>query len=224
MNQFNNQKKELMNDQDFDQFFKSNLAETEVTPAPSNWDKINRWSPFAFVYSFSKSNTLKVAATLLFVLSATTIYFQFQSSTQPKPIASVIPELTVQEKVVPVIAFEETKQNDFVLDIEDEKIDDDVRKEIIEKEIDDYLAFLFEDEDEFASEIDSIEISKSLELATQLPIEEMFAFIPELLDQEEYTILAPLETKITLPHRFVEVGENVEDYLLIYESNQLSVD
>jgi len=224
MNQFNSKKKEQMDDQDFDQFFKSKLEHNEVTPTPTNWDKINRWSPFAFVYSFSKSNISKVAATLLFLLTASTLFYNLPSNKQSDPIANVISELPAQEKVTPPIALEEIEKTDFVLDIEDEKIDEDVRKEIIEKEIDDYLAFLFEDEDEFADKVDSVEISKSLELATQLPIQEMFAYIPELPDQEEFTILAPLETKITLPHRFVEIGEKVEDYLLIYENNQLSVD
>lgn len=219
MKQEDKQQNSKIDDRDFDHFFKSNLENYEVQPSQDNWTQIKRWSFLGTFYSIQKKKVLQVAATTLIALTLSLLLYQY--STEVHQIAIFQPSITspiVVEAELPQVI--EQAPTDFVLDIEDEPIDEDVRKEIIEKELDDYLAFLFEDEDEFADSIDSIEISKSLMPAEQLPIDEMFAVIPDLPNSEEITILAPLETRITLPHRFVAEGENIEDYLLLYEINK----
>ncbi len=223
MNNSNKNKAEEMSDHEFDQLFKSHLEDHEVTPNSSNWKRINQWTGFSIFYSFSKYNLLKIAATLLLLITAGSFYFQYQNQINSSTIAQTevkkIDEAPVEVEEVQVLPVEE---KEFVFDFKKDETDKELKKELIDKKLDDYLAFLLEDEDEFASIIDSSEISKSLAPVEQLPIDEMFAYIPSLPKQEEITILAPLETKITLPHRFVKSEKEIEDFLTIYESNKRS--
>ena len=222
MDQFNNTENHRMSDQDFDHFFKSQLENNEVMPDDSNWIKIRKWSPFGPLFTLFKSRGIRVAATLLFLLTATYVFFEYRNQHSSSALIAEIQstsKLIIQDSSSNEMA--EMVSSDFVLDIKPQKEETDIRDQLIEKELDEYLAFLLEDHDEFAGIVDSNLLLKCLEPVEQLPIDEMFAYIPKLTDQEEFTIMAPLETKITLPHRFVAEDENIEEYLLLYEINQL---
>jgi len=220
MKQDKNQDRKVVSDQDFDLFFRTALEDHKVEPNPTNWKSLQQWGAITFFLGISKSKVFQIAATVLFIVLATSLIGRFNQEIISKDLAiEAVEPVVEQETPTPLPPVSDAEPQDFVLDIEDEELDQDVRKEIIETELDEYLAFLLNDEHEFAEQIDSAEISKYLEPVKQLPIDEMFAHIPDL-EQEEITILAPLETKITLPHRFIEHEEDIEIYLLLYEINE----
>lgn len=219
-----NQENELMNDQDFDHFFKQALEHHQVQPAPEHWAKTKKWFMFRRLINIPKAHAFQIAASLLFILTATAIYFQLpaiEKSSLQAPVVTTQSFPIEKDTLVASLPIEESS-SDFVLDItpDEDLEDEEVRAELIEKELDDFLAFLLDDEDEFASSIDSAEISKYLEPVEQLPIDEMFAVIPILPKKEVITILAPEATQITLPHRFVKDESEIEAYLLMYDNKK----
>lgn len=210
-----------ISDEEFDGFVKNLLEGNNIQPPASNWKSVRRKTIVPSIFkTLKQSSFLYAAATVLLIFSLFK-FSNFDHFNSAKPLAQQAPiAAPIQSAYVSTC---EQKENTFVMDIsstpeinEDEKI---IRKEIIDKEIDDYLAFLLSDDD-FEREIDSVGIAEGLAKVDQLPIDEMFTNIPDLPKAKVYTILTPLAKRITLPHRFVESEKAVEDYLAHYEKNQ----
>lgn len=215
--------KKPLSDEEFDVFFKNQLEDHSIQPSPSNWKSIRRWSGFLFLKKVETSTLLAYAAAIsLFIICG--LYF-FAVPTEDIAFSKVA-EASSETPVESAIDLSTSEKNtpSFVLDIPIEDIaeqpEEVVREIIIETAIEDYLAFLLADEDEFAGKVDSSKIANGLALAEQLPIDEMFEQIPSLPAQKVYTIHAPLEKRITLPHRFVDNESEVQDFLAHYEKNQ----
>lgn len=213
--------KNPLSDQELDTFFKHQLEHNAIPPSEDNWTSIRRKTTLSAVFRSLRSSKLSYVAAVALLLLTAVQFSNFNNSTPPQIASHQTPHITPIGSAD--ISTCEQKENTFVMDIsstseifEDEQI---IRKEIIDKEIDAYLAFLLSD-DEFENAIDSAGVAHGLAKADQLPIDELFTEIPELPKAKVYTILTPLAKRITLPHRFVESEKAVEDYLAHYEKNQ----
>ena len=205
-----------MEDEALDQVYRDSMKKFEVRPSEKNWELIEPALPFHLRIRRQLQKLSTVAAVLLVLMMAFTIYDHISFSTPPVIVeAAPVYETPELDPTVP--------QQDHVLQIKDTKGVNHLEVNLLEEEdidteLEELLALVIEAEDSSEKDLNKDKLNKILRPLDQLPIEGLLSST-DFTKKEKPPVPSSAEEqdlKIMIPLKVIEDHE-VERFLNIYE-------
>jgi len=206
-----------MEDDCLDQRYQQSMKSLEVKPSEKNWEHIEPALPFHLRVRRQLQKLSTVAAILLGLMMAFTIYDRISFSAPPA-IVEAAPVYDETPELDPTIP-----QQDYVLKIEDTKGANQLevnllKEEAIDTELEKLIALVIEEEDSSEQELDKVKLKEILQPLNPLPVEGLLSST-SFTKKESLPLQSAAEEqdlKIMIPLKVVEEHE-VERFLDIYE-------
>ena len=205
-----------MEDDSLDQVYRESMKGFEVMPSEKNWEQIEPALPFHLRIRRQLQKLSQVAAILLILMMAFTIYNRIEV-VAASVVADATPVFETPE-LDPTVA-----QQDYVLAIEDHQEGHNVevnllKEEAIKTELEELLALVIEEEDSFEQELDKVKLKEILQPLAPLPTESLTSSTNVVKKKNSINQSTPQEQdlKIMIPLKVVEEHE-IERFLDIYE-------